>query len=104
MSLNSEISTYLNIQNTNEVPSPQVSASLPSVKISQTGLEGEVAIEESGRGRRKRALRHIGDLNGCLCGMVVNPGVDLSGVIECRQPGCAGYAQSAHESDVILPY
>ena len=89
MSLNSEISTDLNIQNTDEVPSyPQVSASLPSVEISQTGLEGEVVVEESGRGRRKRALRHIGDLNGCLCGKVVNPDVDSSGAIECRQPGC----------------
>jgi len=72
-----------------EVPThPQVSASLPSVEISQTGLEGEVVIEESGRGRRKRALRHIGDLNGCLCGKVVNPNVDSIGAIECRQPEC----------------
>jgi hypothetical protein len=41
----------------------------------------------SGRGRRKRATRQIGDLNGCLCGMVVNPGVDPSGIVKCRQPG-----------------
>ena len=34
-----EVSTDLNIQNsTNEVPSPQVSASLPSIEIPQTGL------------------------------------------------------------------
>ena len=43
-----------------------------------------MVIEESVRGRRKRALHHIGDLNGCLCGKVVNPGIDLSGAIECR--------------------
>ena len=87
--LNSEISTDLNVQNlnTNVVPSPQVLASLPTVEISQTGREVEEIIEESGRGRRKRALRQIGDLNGCLCGKVVNPGVD-SRKIECRQPGC----------------
>jgi hypothetical protein len=61
---------------------------LPSaVDIPQTGLELE-GVEESGRGRRKRALREIGDLNRCLCRNVVNPGIDLSGVIECRQPGC----------------
>ena len=68
--------------------SPQVSASLPSIEIPQTGLESEVVIEESGCGRHKRALRQIGDLNGCLCGKVVNPSIDSSGAIECRQPGC----------------
>ena len=93
--LNSEISTDLNVQNlnTNVVPSdpsPQVLASLPTVEISQTGREVEEIIEESGRGRRKRALCQIGDLNGCLCGKVVNLGVNssLQKTIECRQPGC----------------
>ena len=42
----------------------------------------------SGHGRRKRAPRHIGALNGCLCGMVINPNVDSSVAIECKQPGC----------------
>ena len=75
--------------NTNEVPpSPQVSASVPSIKIPQTGLAAVIDELESGRGRRKRALRHIGDLNGCLCGRVVDPGVDSRGTIECKQPGC----------------
>ena len=76
--------------NTNEVtvpPSPQVSASIPSIKIPQTGL-GVIDEPESGRGRRKRALRHISDLNGCLCGRVVNLGVDSRGIIECKQAGC----------------
>ena len=53
-------------------------ASLPTVEISQTGREVEEIIEESGRGRRKRALCQIGDLNGCLCGKVVNLGVNSS--------------------------
>ena len=77
------------MQNTNVMPSPQVLASLPTVEISQTGCEVEEIIEESGCGRHKRALRQIGDLNGCLCGKVVNlqVGVD-SRTIECRQPGC----------------
>ena len=56
--------------------------------IPQTGLGSGVVIEESGRSRRKRVLRQIGDLNGCLCGKVVNPGINSSGAIECRQPGC----------------
>jgi hypothetical protein len=47
-----------------------------------------VVIEESGRGRHKRALCYIGDLNGCLCRKVVNTSVNSSGAIECRQPGC----------------
>ena len=47
-----------------------------------------MVIEESGCGRHKRTLCHIGDLNGCPCGKVVNPGIDLSGAIKCRQPGC----------------
>jgi len=58
------------------------------VEIQQSGPEGEEAAETSGRGRRKRAPRRIGDLNGCLCGLVVNPGVDSNMAIKCRQPGC----------------
>ena len=60
----------------------------------------KMVIEESGRGRHKRALHHIGDLNGCLCGKVVNPSVDSSGAIECRQPGCE--TQWVRSTTVIL--
>ena len=64
-------------------------ASLPTVEISQTGREVEEIIEESGRGRHKRALCQIGDLNGCLvCGKVVRRQFESSKTIECRQPGC----------------
>jgi len=71
-------------KHTAAVPSPTVLP--PVVEIQRS--DREEAAEMSGRGRRKRAPRHIGDLNGCLCGLVVNPSVDLSGVIKCRQPSC----------------
>ena len=68
---------------------PPRATSLPAVtEIQQAGPENEDAIETSGRGRRKRAPRKIGDLNSCLCGMAVNLGVDSNRAIECRQPGC----------------
>ena len=54
------------------------------MEVQQTGPDSEEAIEMSGHGRRKRAPRHIGALNGCLCGMVINPNVDLSAAIECN--------------------
>jgi len=45
-------------------------------------------VEESGRGRRKRAPRQIGALNGCLYGVAVDPNVELGDSIQCRQAGC----------------
>ena len=55
------------------------------LEIQQRGPEVEEAVVEVGRGRRKRAPRQIGTLNGCLCGIVVDP--SRIGVVECRQPG-----------------
>ena len=94
MLLNYEARTDLNIKGGHDMPpsfrEPTVvptGSLLPVAEIQRTD-EGEKTVEESGRGRRKRASRHVGALNGCLCGMVVNPGVDSNKAIECRQPGC----------------
>ena len=57
--------------------------------IPQTGPEDEGIVGETGCGRHKRTHHQIGDLNGCLCGKVVNPtDVNSNEAIECRQPGC----------------
>ena len=44
--------------------------------------------EESGRTKRKRVPRkqQADELNGCLCGDVVEP--DIEGALKCRQAGC----------------
>jgi hypothetical protein len=44
--------------------------------------------EELGRTKRKRVPRkqQADDLNGCLCGDVVEP--DTEGALKCRQTGC----------------
>jgi hypothetical protein len=96
--------TNLNIKGTNQEMPPShhepqaatATVTVPTilplvVEIQQSGgsgPDGEEAAETSGRGRRKRAPRQIGDLNGCLCGLVVDPGVDSNLVIQCRYPGC----------------
>jgi hypothetical protein len=79
----------------NKIPPPsglslhEPPTSLPPVaEIQQADPESEEVVETSGRGRHKRAPRQIGDLNGCLCGMVVNFDVESNTAIECRQPGC----------------
>jgi len=41
-------------------------------------------VERSGRGRRKRAYRQIGALNGCLW-IVVDADVNMGDAIQCRQ-------------------
>ena len=74
------------------------------VEIQQPGPEGEEVIEMSGCGRQKRAPHQIGDLNGCLCGLVVNPGVDFSGAINCRQPGCKTQWVHSTDSDYSSAY
>ena len=56
-------------------------------------------VENSGHGRRKRAPHQIGALNGCLCGIVVDPNVDLGDVIQCQQAGC-----ETHWVCFIFPY
>lgn len=92
ISLYHEIGTDLNIKGGTEVPSNQLAADLartPSAvgtQVNNPGNDGDV--ENSGRGRRKRAPRHIGALNGCLCGIVVDPNVNLGDAIQCRQAGC----------------
>ena len=82
------------------------------VQLERDGPESEDVIETSGRGRRKRAPRDIGVLNGCLCGMVVNFGVALNRpAIECQQPGCETrwvsstvYSQTSKCSSQVLQY
>ena len=88
-----KVRTDLNIKDNNTLPGlyepPSVATSVLSiVEVQQTGPDSEEAIEMSSRGRRKRAPRHIGALNGCLCGMVINLNVNSSAAIECKQPGC----------------
>ena len=90
-----KVRTDLNLKDNNTLPGlyelepPSVATSIPSiVEVQQTGPDSEEAIEMSSRGRRKRAPRHIGALNGCLCRMVINPNIDSSAAIECKQPGC----------------
>ena len=61
------------------------SLAIPTVEIQ--GINGG-GVETSGRGRRKKASRQIGALNGCLCGVVVNPDVDLVESVQCKQAGC----------------
>ncbi len=73
---------------TNDTP---IHHALAAIHIPQTNESGEEGFETSGHGRCKRAPRDIGALNGCLCGVVVNPGVDVNWnepKVECRQPGC----------------
>ena len=54
--------------------------------MNNPGNDGNV--ENSGRGRRKRAPRQIGALSGCLCGIVVDPSANLGDTIQCRQAAC----------------
>jgi hypothetical protein len=68
---------------------PSVATSIPPVvEVQLTGLDGKEAIEMSGHGQHKKALCHIGALNGCLCRIVMNLNIDLIRAIECQQPGC----------------
>ncbi|KAF8224860.1 hypothetical protein L208DRAFT_1409340 [Tricholoma matsutake] len=49
--------------------------------------EFQAVAEESGRSKRKRILRQLGDaLNGCLCASVLDSTMD--GVLNCKQAGC----------------
>ena len=46
-----------------------------------------LATEELGRSKRKRIPRQLANaLNGCLCGLVLNP--SSSGALKCKQTGC----------------
>ena len=89
ISLYHEIGTDLNIKGGTEVPSNQLAADLartPSAVGTQVNNPGnDRDVENSGCGRRKRAPRHIGALNRCLCGIVVDPNVNLGDAI---QSGC----------------
>src|SRR6266545_3415371 len=81
--VNSDVLTDLN----SEIELPLVPIQV-EIQLSSAGAEEEGGIEISGRGRRKRIARRIDDLNGCLCGTVVNSSADTSGIVKCRQPGC----------------
>jgi hypothetical protein len=70
----------------------------------QRGPEGEEAMVEAGRGRRKRAPRQIGTLNGCLCGIVVGPSTNGIDAIECKQPGCETQWVSSYNGIRTLAY
>jgi len=59
--------------------------SLPTVEIQ--GIDNG-SVETSSHGRHKRATHHIGALNGCLCGVIVNPDVNLVESVQCKQAGC----------------
>ncbi|KAF8162671.1 hypothetical protein B0H34DRAFT_856335 [Crassisporium funariophilum] len=77
-----------NLDMIDTAPTSRATSFQAVTETQQTGPANEDVIETSGRGRRKRAPRWIGDLNSCLCGMAVNLGVDSNRAIECRQPGC----------------
>jgi len=106
--LNFEVLTDLSIKGNNKIPTSRHEPAMVAVptilqpEIQQSGPGGAEAIEMSGCSRRKRAPRQIGDLNGCLCRLVVKPGVDLSGAIRCRQLGCE--TQWVHSTDYSLAY
>jgi len=44
-------------------------------------------VEESGRTKRKRVARKH-ELNGCLCGDVVQPSDPEARAVKCKQAGC----------------
>jgi hypothetical protein len=64
-----------------------------------TQVNNDGNVENSGCGRHKRAPHQIGALNGCLCGIVVDPNVNLGDAIQCRQAGCEN-----HWVCFIFPY
>ena len=93
-----EISVDLSVKddNLNNIPNVQPDTmtgfanalpahSLPTVEIQ--GINGG-SVETSDCGRHKRTTCQIGALNRCLCGVVVNPDINLVESVQCKQAGC----------------